>query len=130
MDQSKRERLESKGWKVGTVSEFLELTPEETMLVEIKLALSRSLKERLQRFMTQGELATRISSGQPRIANAENGDASVPLIYYSELFLRLVLRLKILLRLLLTWDKNDRLVPNPFQWVFLSSPQLIRGWGE
>ena len=87
MDQSKRERLESKGWKVGTVSEFLELTPEETMLVEIKLALSRSLKERLQRFMTQGELATRISSGQPRIANAENGDASVSL----DLLLRAIL---------------------------------------
>ncbi|WP_292751201.1 hypothetical protein [Nostoc sp. NMS4] len=38
MDQAKRERLESKGWKIGTVADFLELTPEETILVEIKLA--------------------------------------------------------------------------------------------
>ncbi|BAZ87194.1 MULTISPECIES: transcriptional regulator, partial [Aphanizomenonaceae] len=44
MEQSKRELLETKGWKVGTVTEFLELTPEEAALVEIKLALSRSSK--------------------------------------------------------------------------------------
>lgn len=49
MEQTKRERLESKGWKIGTVSDFLELTPEETILVEIKLALSKSLKERRQK---------------------------------------------------------------------------------
>lgn len=27
MKQAKRERLESKGWKIGTVSDFLELIP-------------------------------------------------------------------------------------------------------
>lgn len=49
MDQAKRERLEAKGWKVGTGSEFLELTPKETTLIEIKLTLSRNLKERRQK---------------------------------------------------------------------------------
>ena len=77
MDTSKKERLESKGWKIGTVSDFLELTPEETVLVEIKLALSQSLKERRQKLMTQSDLASKISSSQPLIAKAENGDASV-----------------------------------------------------
>lgn len=77
MEQTKRERLESKGWKIGTVSDFLELTPEETILVEIKLALSKSLKERRQKQMTQSELASQMGSSQSRIANAENGDASV-----------------------------------------------------
>ncbi|BAZ31881.1 XRE family transcriptional regulator [Cylindrospermum sp. NIES-4074] len=51
MEQSKRERLEASGWKVGTVAEFLEMTSEETALVEIKLALSRSLKERRQKLL-------------------------------------------------------------------------------
>jgi hypothetical protein len=46
MDEVKRKRLEQKGWKVGSVVEFLELTPEEAVLIEIKLALSRNLKER------------------------------------------------------------------------------------
>ncbi|NMF60517.1 helix-turn-helix domain-containing protein [Pseudanabaena yagii] len=87
MDLDKRERLESKGWKVGSVSDFLELTPEESVLVEIKLALSQSLKERRQKLMTQSELASKMSSSQPRIAKAENGDASVSI----ELLIRAML---------------------------------------
>jgi DNA-binding XRE family transcriptional regulator len=87
MDRVKRERLEAKGWRVGTVSEFLELTPEETILVEIKLALSRRLKERRQKLMTQAELAQKVQSSQPRIAKAENGDASVSI----ELLIRAML---------------------------------------
>jgi DNA-binding XRE family transcriptional regulator len=87
MDQSKRERLESKGWKIGTVSDFLELTPEEAIFVEIKLALSQSLKERRQKLMTQNDAASKISSSEPRIAKAENGDASVSI----ELLIRAML---------------------------------------
>ena len=87
MDQTKRERLESKGWRVGTVSDFLELTPEEAIFVEIKLALSQNLKERRRKLMTQTELASKISSSQPRIAKAENGDASVSI----ELLIRAML---------------------------------------
>lgn len=48
MKKAKRERLEAGGWKVGTVSEFLSLTPEESALIEIKLALSRRLREQGQ----------------------------------------------------------------------------------
>lgn len=77
MDEEKKKRLEAKGWKVGTVAEFLKLTPEEVLLVEIKLVLSRKLKERRQNLMTQSELAEKIHSSQPRIAKAENGDGSV-----------------------------------------------------
>ena len=87
MDQLKKERLEAKGWKVGTVSDFLELTPEENALIEIKLALSRSLKQPRQQVMTQAELAGKIQSSQPRIAKAENGDASVSI----ELLIRAML---------------------------------------
>ncbi|MGB3691275.1 MAG: helix-turn-helix transcriptional regulator [Spirulinaceae cyanobacterium] len=77
MEESKKKKLEGKGWKVGNVSEFLDLTPEETTLIEIKLALSRYLKEKRQKLMTQTELANKLNSSQPRIANAENGNASV-----------------------------------------------------
>ncbi|KAB8332272.1 helix-turn-helix transcriptional regulator [Scytonema tolypothrichoides VB-61278] len=87
MDQAKKKPLESKGWKIGTVSDFLQLTPKETIFVEIKLALSRSLKERRQQLMTQAELASKISSSQSRIAKAENGDASVSI----ELLIRAIL---------------------------------------
>jgi DNA-binding XRE family transcriptional regulator len=87
MDQAKKKLLESKGWKIGTVSDFLELTPEETIFVEIKLALSNSLKNRRQKIMTQSDLAAKIGSSQPRIAKAENGDASVSI----ELLIRAML---------------------------------------
>lgn len=41
MDPSKRERLEAAGWKVGSVDEFLGLSDEESLFVELKLALDR-----------------------------------------------------------------------------------------
>lgn len=87
MDEDKRRRLEAKGWKVGTTAEFLNLTSQETTLVEIKLALSRYLKERQKQLMTQAELADKISSSQPRVAKAENGDESVSI----ELLIRAML---------------------------------------
>jgi hypothetical protein len=44
MDANKKAKLEQNGWKIGDASEFLQLTPEESALVEIRLALSRQLK--------------------------------------------------------------------------------------
>jgi DNA-binding XRE family transcriptional regulator len=87
MDLVKKKRLEDKGWQVGSASEFLELSPEESILIEIKLALSYNLKERRRKLMTQAELAEKINSSQPRVANAENGDDSVSI----ELLIRAML---------------------------------------
>jgi predicted XRE-type DNA-binding protein len=77
METSKRQRLEAQGWQVEDATDFLGLTPEESVMVEIRLALSRSLKEHRKQSMTQAELATKIGSSQPRVAMAENGDSSV-----------------------------------------------------
>lgn len=79
MDPAKQQRLEAKGWQVGTVADFLELTPEEHLLVEMKLALSQHLREQRRAVMTQAVLADRIGSSQPRIAKAEGTDSSVSL---------------------------------------------------
>ncbi len=87
MDEAKKKRLEDKGWKLCSASEFLQLSPEESLLIDIKLALSLNLKERRQRLMTQAELADKINSSQPRIAKAENGDDSVSI----ELLIRAIL---------------------------------------
>ena len=40
MDKAKRERLEEAGFRVGTVADFLGLTPGEKELVEIRVALT------------------------------------------------------------------------------------------
>ena len=80
MDQAKQQQLEAKGWKVGSVEEFLELTPEEASYIELKLALSESLRTyRKQRQLTQMDLAKLLKSSQSRVARMEAGDPSVSL---------------------------------------------------
>lgn len=80
MDNTKKKRLEERGWKVGTVQEFLGLTSEEVAYVELKLALSENLKKRRQRKkLTQVELAKLLKSSQSRVAEMEAGDPSVSL---------------------------------------------------
>jgi len=80
MNNKKRKRLEAKGWKVGSTADFLELTLEEVMYVELKLALSEHLKQRRQqKKLTQDELATLLQSSQSRVAKMEAGDPSVSL---------------------------------------------------
>ena len=78
MRSSKRERLEKKGWKVGTVEEFLDLSPEESAYIEMKLRLSESLRRRRKRRkLSQVQLAKLIKSSQSRVAKMEGGDPSV-----------------------------------------------------
>lgn len=88
MDAKKRKRLESAGWTVGTTAGFLKLTPAEAALVEMRVALSRSLKERrLAAGLTQTTLAKQLGSSQSRVAKLESADPSVSL----ELLIRALL---------------------------------------
>ena len=57
MKQSKKNKLIKAGWRVGTVADFLQLSPEESAIIEIKLALSQNLYECRVAAMTQLELA-------------------------------------------------------------------------
>lgn len=78
MDKSKKEKLKSKGWKIGSAQDFLGLSDEEIAYIELKLALSRSLKERRQKKkMKQLDLARLLKSSQSRVAKMEAGDPSV-----------------------------------------------------
>ena len=88
MDAKKRKRLESAGSTVGTTAGFLKLTPAEAALVEMRVALSRSLKERrLAAGLTQTTLAKQLGSSQSRVAKLESADPSVSL----ELLIRALL---------------------------------------
>ena len=76
--QSKRARLESRGWKFGSAEDFLDLSDEEAAYIEMKLALSEKLKQRRQRKrMTQADLAKLVRSSQSRVAKMEAGDPTV-----------------------------------------------------
>ena len=80
MNKAKQKKLERKGWKVGSTSEFLGLSAEEARFIELKLALSRKLRERRETLkLTQTDLAKRLHTSQSRIAKMEAGDPSVSL---------------------------------------------------
>jgi hypothetical protein len=78
MNSAKKKRLEANGWKVGSTSEFLNLSTEEAAYVELKLALSKALLDfRKSKKLTQVDLAKRIRSSQSRVAKMESADKSV-----------------------------------------------------
>ena len=78
MKADKRARLEKAGWRVGSAAELLGLSDEEADYIELKLALSLSLRKNRQRkSLTQVELAKLVRSSQSRIAKMEAGDPAV-----------------------------------------------------
>jgi ribosome-binding protein aMBF1 (putative translation factor) len=80
MRRSKKQRLERKGWRIGSVQDFLGLSEEEAAYVELRLRLADSLKQRRRKQnLTQTALAKRIRSSQSRVAKMEGGDATVSL---------------------------------------------------
>ena len=95
MRKQKRKRLEAKGWKTGTVKEFLGLSDEESAYIELKVKLAAGLKQRRQQQgLSQLELAAKLQSSQSRVAKMEAGDPSVSL--------------DLLVRSLITLGSSDR----------------------
>ena len=80
MKTNKLDRLKAGGWEVGNAEDFLQLSDEETRLVELKLSLISAVKKsRIKRKLSQIDLAQRMKSSQSRIAKIEAGDPSVSL---------------------------------------------------
>jgi DNA-binding XRE family transcriptional regulator len=80
MRESKRKRLAARGWRVGSVKDFLGLTDQGAAYIELKLRLAASLLECRRRCqLTQMDLARFLRSSQSRIAKMERGDPSVSL---------------------------------------------------
>ena len=78
MKAAKRKKLEASGWKIGSADEFLDLTPEEAAYIELKLSLSKSLKQRRSKEnLSQVEFAKLVKTSQSRVAKMEAGDPSV-----------------------------------------------------
>lgn len=78
MKNSKRARLEARGWRVGSAADFLGLTAEEAAFVETKIALSQTLRHRRKALnVSQAALAKRLKSSQSRVAKMEAADATV-----------------------------------------------------
>ena len=80
MKETKRKKLEAKGWRIGTAKDFLGMSNEEEAYVNLRLKLAEGLKARRQsRGITQVGLARTIKSSQSRVAKMEAGDPTVSL---------------------------------------------------
>lgn len=80
MRKQKKKALAAKGWKVGTVKEFLNLSNEESAYIELKIRLAAGLRQRRQqKGLSQLDLAAKLQSSQSRVAKMEAGDPSVSL---------------------------------------------------
>ena len=80
MDPKKKERLEAAGWRVGDAADFLGLSPEEELVVELRLKLRQSIRDlRKEQGLTQEELAKRLGSTQPRISAMESASSTATL---------------------------------------------------
>ena len=80
MHEDKKKRLKRAGWRVGSTDDFLELSPEESALLDLKAQLGKRLREwRTTVPVTQAKLAKSIGSSQSRVAKMEAGDPSVSL---------------------------------------------------
>ncbi|HKL22973.1 MAG TPA: helix-turn-helix transcriptional regulator [Tichowtungia sp.] len=78
MDKAKKKKLEAAGYSIGSAQDFLGLTPEEVEYIEIKRALSKTLKEKRKASrLTQVEAAKKIHTSQSRFAKIESADQTV-----------------------------------------------------
>jgi hypothetical protein len=78
MKAGKRQRLERAGWKLGSAKDLLKLTDEEEVVIDLKLALARAVREeRSRRSLSQNQLGRLLGSSQSRTAKIEAGDPSV-----------------------------------------------------
>jgi hypothetical protein len=99
MDKAKRKRLESAGWKIGTANDFLNLSSEESAYIELKLQLAKNLqKRRIEKRLTQTEVARMLKSSQSRVAKMEAGDPTVSVDLLIRSLLTLGAKPKALLR--------------------------------
>jgi len=80
MRESRRKKLESKGWRLGNAKDLLGLSNQEEMYIELRLRLADGPVARRQATgVTQIKLAKTMKSSQSRVAKMEAGDPTVSL---------------------------------------------------
>lgn len=80
MNSAERKRLEAAGFQFGSAADFLGLTEEETVYIELRVRLANALKARRQAAkLSQKAFARARKSSQSRVAKAEANDPSVSL---------------------------------------------------
>jgi transcriptional regulator with XRE-family HTH domain len=85
MDPERKAKLEARGYWVGDAEDFLGLTPHEREMVDLRLRLSREIRESRERQgMSQAAFARAMKTSQARVSRIEAG--------YSDVSIELMLR--------------------------------------
>lgn len=80
MQKKKRAALQAAGFRIGDAEDFLELTDEERRLLEVRFAVSQSVRRlREKQQLTQEQLAVKLKSSQSRVAKIEAAASDVSL---------------------------------------------------
>ena len=88
--EERRTQVEGSWWQVGDVAEFLQLTPGQAALVDIRVALAdRLTRLRRDRGWRHTDLAMELGSSRSRVAKMELPDLSVSI----DLFVKALLAL-------------------------------------
>lgn len=76
MDQQSRAKLETEGWQIGTAADFLSLTSEDLLLIEIKLVLAHRLEERQRRSLDQKTTSHQLTHPNQPIETENNNSSN------------------------------------------------------
>jgi DNA-binding XRE family transcriptional regulator len=80
MEAKQRKNLAKMGGRVATVQEFLGLSDAEVRLIDLRIQLTRELRERRTACkVTQAQLAKLLGTSQPRVAAMEADDPQTSL---------------------------------------------------
>lgn len=78
MDTKRIKELEAKGWRIGSIKDFLDLSEDELEYIELKLILSEMVRElREKKGLSQVKAAKLLKSSQSRLSKIEAADRSV-----------------------------------------------------
>ncbi len=78
LNAKKKARIEAMGGKVTTVEEWLDLTPEEVAVIDMKIRLGEELKAcRRKKKLSQERVANILKTSQGRVSKLEKGQATL-----------------------------------------------------
>ncbi len=88
LSAEKEARIKAIGGRVTTAEEWLDLTPEEVVVIDMKIRLGEELKaQRKKRRLSQEKAAEMLKTSQGRISKLEKGQASLEQLVWSMLSL-------------------------------------------
>jgi predicted XRE-type DNA-binding protein len=78
LSAKKKARIETMGGRVTTVEEWLDLSPEEVAVIEMKIRLGEELRaQRRRKRLSQERVARILQTSQGRVSKLERGQATL-----------------------------------------------------